>query len=171
MGWFKKLFRSSQKNDRSIHTANYDKKTEILTILRSNGELNQYHGSSTVWYSYPLMKRIGSPGERNLCNIYTYIKEHGNPYPIAHLGEEVRNQTVHELKTVNPFFHLVYSRVKNFELRYADRNYKVGDTLVLKEWDPDGLSFTGKSCTRIVTYIMYGNQFGLRGEWVLMQLI
>ena len=43
--------------------------------------------------------------------------------------------TIHELKTLPEYFLDICTRSKNFELRKNDRNYKVGDCLVLKEFD------------------------------------
>jgi Domain of unknown function (DUF3850) len=42
----------------------------------------------------------------------------------------------HELKTVQPFFEMVWSGEKTFEVRFDDRNFKVGDRLALLEFDP-----------------------------------
>ena len=42
---------------------------------------------------------------------------------------------------------------KNFEIRKNDRNYQVGDTLVLKEYDPKTNKFTGINMLAEVTYI------------------
>ncbi|BDU37170.1 DUF3850 domain-containing protein [Vibrio nigripulchritudo] len=39
--------------------------------------------------------------------------------------------THHEIKIESPFFHAVLSGDKTFEIRKNDRDYKVGDTLVL----------------------------------------
>ena len=42
----------------------------------------------------------------------------------------------HDLKTWSPFYAAVASGAKTFELRKDDRNYSVGDVLLLREWDP-----------------------------------
>jgi len=74
-----------------IVEATYEK--GIMTVKYHNGQVSRYQGSSTVWHSYPLMHRIGTLGEGRLCDIYQYIKTHGNPYPTAHkkLEEEKKN--------------------------------------------------------------------------------
>lgn len=64
--------------------AEYDFETEILKISYSDGSSAQYKGNSTVWRTYPMMKRCGTFTESRLSDIYKYIKEHGNPYPTAH---------------------------------------------------------------------------------------
>ena len=43
----------------------------------------------------------------------------------------------HILKIVPPYFDSVASGRKTMELRKDDRGYAVGDTLILREWDPD----------------------------------
>jgi hypothetical protein len=42
--------------------------------------------------------------------------------------------TVHELKSWPEFFSAIETGEKTFELRRNDRNYQVGDVLVLREW-------------------------------------
>jgi hypothetical protein len=71
------------------------------------------------------------------------------------------DMTVHELKSWPEFFTAVESGEKTFELRRNDRNYQVGDVLVLREWKPnihgdDEGEYTGRSCRRRVTYVMEG---------------
>lgn len=77
--------------------------------------------------------------------------------------------TTHELKTLPEYFLDICSRSKNFELRKNDRNYKVGDYLVLKEFD--GEKFTGKKVKRLVSYILSDvEQFGLMNGFCIMGL-
>lgn len=65
----------------------------------------------------------------------------------------VQTERVHELKTLPCYYADVESRVKPFEVRFNDRDYRVGDILRLLEWsEADG--FTGCFCTREVTYIL-----------------
>ena len=49
---------------------------------------------------------------------------------------EPRPRTPHELKTWPEFFTETRSGRKKFELRRNDRDFRVGDQLLLKEWDP-----------------------------------
>lgn len=42
----------------------------------------------------------------------------------------------HELKTWPEFFRATLDGTKKFELRRNDRDYRVGDQLLLKEWNP-----------------------------------
>jgi len=43
----------------------------------------------------------------------------------------------HELKVWPEYFEPVAGGWKRFELRKDDRGFKVGDAVVLKEWDPE----------------------------------
>jgi hypothetical protein len=63
-----------------------------------------------------------------------------------------RKPEVHRLKTLQPFFSEVKERKKNFELRLNDREYQVGDTVVLEEWT--GECFTGDGVTRKIKYVL-----------------
>jgi ASC-1-like (ASCH) protein len=59
----------------------------------------------------------------------------------------------HELKCWPEFFKEVKEGRKKFEFRINDRNYKVGDYLILKEWDNKKQCYTGEICSRYVSYI------------------
>jgi Domain of unknown function (DUF3850) len=66
----------------------------------------------------------------------------------------------HELKCWTEFYEPIRSGAKTAELRYNDRDYRVGDVLHLREWEPkhhrgEG-SYTGRQCWRIVTHVMHG---------------
>lgn len=49
---------------------------------------------------------------------------------------------VHELKTLPEYFQAVKEKRKPFEVRKNDRNFKVGDSLYLREWT--GEEYTGR---------------------------
>ncbi|EAC8001172.1 DUF3850 domain-containing protein [Listeria monocytogenes] len=59
--------------------------------------------------------------------------------------------TVHKLKILPEFFEKKRTLVKAFEIRKNDRNFKVGDTLVLQEFDND--EYTGREYWEDVVYI------------------
>lgn len=60
--------------------------------------------------------------------------------------------TIHELKTWPDFFRDVADGRKKFEIRKDDRDYKVGDLLRLKEYDPQTQTYTG---LYVVVYVEY----------------
>ena len=65
------------------------------------------------------------------------------------------NITAHTLKCWPVQFHAVVNGLKPFELRLIDREFKVGDILILEEYDPSTEnSYTGLSCSREITYIL-----------------
>ena len=61
----------------------------------------------------------------------------------------------HELKILPEYFDAVAKREKTFEIRKNDRDYKVGDSLMLKEWHHG--KYTGRRIMRYVNYIYYGD--------------
>lgn len=68
---------------------------------------------------------------------------------------------LHELKTWPPCYQAVASGRKTFEVREDDRDFKVGDRLLLREWDPDLRSYTGRKLTCEITYKLDGGDFGV----------
>lgn len=76
---------------------------------------------------------------------------------------------IHELKILPKWFEDVIQQKKTFEIRKNDRNYSVGDTLILKEWNKG--KYTGREVKRTVSYIYYGDgTYGLSEEYVVMAI-
>lgn len=63
--------------------------------------------------------------------------------------------TIHELKTEQPHFDAIKLGEKRAEIRRNDRGFEVGDTLVLREYDPQS-GYSGRSCRAKVTHILAG---------------
>lgn len=94
----------------------------------------------------------------------------------------------HELKTDNAEFQAMKAGVKTFEIRFDDRDYRVGDTLHLWETRYTGeemafinhygaksgkrkpLEYTGETLDVSVDFLMRGPVWGLRDGWVIMSI-
>ncbi len=66
----------------------------------------------------------------------------------------------HIIKCWPQHFVPLITRQKTFEIRVNDRDYQVGDTLIIKEFDPDTQKETGKWVARTIIYMVQGI-FGL----------
>lgn len=87
---------------------------------------------------------------------------------------------IHVLKCWPRHFQAILDGTKQFELRYNDRAYKIGDTLWLQEWMPSQQyatfkigSYTGRDCYRLVTYVL--DEFEEMPEftpdgWIIMSI-
>ena len=71
----------------------------------------------------------------------------------------------HYLKILPKYFADVRTGVKTFEIRKNDRNYKVGDTLFLREYE-NGY-FTGNIVEAVVTYI---TDYAQKDNYVVMAI-
>lgn len=78
--------------------------------------------------------------------------------------------TTHELKTWPSYFNAVMNGIKQFEVRKADRPFKIGDVLLLREYDPNEEKYTGAVVTRQINYILPGGQFGIEEGYVVLGL-
>lgn len=86
---------------------------------------------------------------------------------------------VHELKVCSTIFRDIDLGIKTFEFRKNDRNFKVGDTLFLRSWNTETGNYVGRggrgidlhSCTRLVTYIINGPNFGIPEGYCIMSII
>lgn len=76
----------------------------------------------------------------------------------------------HELKILKEYFNEVFNENKTFEIRKNDRDYKVGDILILKEWDSKNKVFTGQKVIRVVAHIMKENYGGLKKGYVILSI-
>lgn len=76
----------------------------------------------------------------------------------------------HALKTWPQFFKAVVSGEKTFEVRKNDRNFQVGDKLLLQEWDPVIGEYTRNEHEVIVCYLLEGGSFGVYPDSVVMGL-
>lgn len=84
---------------------------------------------------------------------------------------------IHELKTDKRVFSDSVYGFKTFEIRRNDRDFQMGDILILRETEHSGaemakgmpLRYTGMQITRKVEYILSG--YGLDKEWVVMAVV
>ncbi len=76
----------------------------------------------------------------------------------------------HDLKTWPAYYRGLEEGTKTFEVRYDDRDYKVGDVLSLREWSPE-LGYTGRAMRRRVSYVLSGDEYaGIVEDYVVMGL-
>jgi hypothetical protein len=80
------------------------------------------------------------------------------------------HRTIHRLKTWRTPFQLVKYRLKWFEIRKDDRNYKTDDVLVLDEWNEYDNRYTDEEpLVRLVTGVLSG--FGLQDGYVALSIV
>lgn len=90
----------------------------------------------------------------------------------------------HDLKTRPKYFQPLWDRRKNFEVRRNDREFRAGDILHLREWDPGqpvdpdaskDARYTDRSIHAVVTYVLHLEDAGflqdgdyITGDYVVM---
>lgn len=75
----------------------------------------------------------------------------------------------HFLKTWPIPFQAIWDEKKLFEWRLNDRDFSVGDELVLQEWDPETEDFSGREIRTSVTYVLEG-RFGVPEGYAILSL-
>jgi ASC-1-like (ASCH) protein len=73
----------------------------------------------------------------------------------------------HELKTWPEYFEAVASGEKTFEIRKNDREFKVEDVLLLKEFDPNAGSYSGRA---IEARVIYMTDYQQKPGYVVMSI-
>lgn len=77
--------------------------------------------------------------------------------------------TTHELKINPEFLEPIWKENKRCEVRKFDRDYKVGDTLILRAWD--GENYTGVQVTVKVRHIIFPGTYGLPETIGVMSIV
>jgi len=80
---------------------------------------------------------------------------------------------VHELKTWEEYFIAMASGKKNFELRKNDRDFLIGQELLLREYNQQSKTYTGRKLRRKISYLLSGKEaeeFGLKPGYCIMEL-
>lgn len=76
---------------------------------------------------------------------------------------------IHDVKENIKYFDDVLYGIKEFEIRRNDRDYQVGDTLVLREYD--GNEYTGRQIARKIKYMHIGTgEYGLSDGYCVLGL-
>lgn len=73
----------------------------------------------------------------------------------------------HDLKIRSGFFRAIVSGEKTFEIRKNDRNFKVGDMLLLREYEQETEDYTGQGLLKKITYI---TDFEQKEGYVVMSI-
>lgn len=74
----------------------------------------------------------------------------------------------HELKILPAYFDAVYDGRKKFEVRFNDRGYQVGDTLILREYEKG--QYTGRVVEKKVTYVLE-NSIGTEPHYCILSIV
>lgn len=75
---------------------------------------------------------------------------------------------IHKLKIQPEYFIDVCTGKKSFEIRNNDRNFQIGDTLLLQEFKTETQEFTGRVVERKVTYI---TDYAQQENYVVMAIV
>lgn len=86
------------------------------------------------------------------------------------MGPACRTTVRHDLKTWPESFSAVLGGYKKYEIRANDRDYRAGDELLLREWDPATGKYTGRYLRATVMYMTHGGNFGLPEDLCVMSL-
>lgn len=80
---------------------------------------------------------------------------------------------IHELKVSDEFEEDLFLGTKTFEVRLNDREYEVGDILILKIYNLETKEYQYPPCDEFyynVTYILTGEKWGLKPNYCIMSI-
>ena len=76
----------------------------------------------------------------------------------------------HYLKVWTKQFDAVRRGAKTHEVRKGDRDYRAGDIVILREFDPNERRYTGKCIETQITFITRGGTFGIPEDICVMSI-
>lgn len=71
----------------------------------------------------------------------------------------------HSLKILPEYYDAVHAGLKKFEVRFNDRDFHVGDFIILREWNNE--KYTGRAIHCWITYILDDARFCKPGYVIL----
>ena len=77
---------------------------------------------------------------------------------------------MHELKIWPEAFQAVLDGIKRYEIRKSDRDFHVGDTLFLREWEPTQEKYSGRDLYVKVTYMTSPGEWGMPENLCVMSI-
>lgn len=83
---------------------------------------------------------------------------------------KVCGQRGHDLKCWPAYFGATTLGLKPFDVRRHDRDFQVGDLVLLCEFDPLKGDLTGRRTFRVVTYVLPGGSFGIEPGFCVLGL-
>lgn len=84
------------------------------------------------------------------------------------IAEESLKESAHELKILPEYFNEVISHNKQFELRKDDRDYKVGDYILLKEYENGEYTGRESGCLKITYILRNCPEYGLMDGYCIL---
>lgn len=76
---------------------------------------------------------------------------------------------LHELKIYPQYFKEILNGNKKFEIRKNDRYFKVGDKVLLREWD--NIKYSGRTIYAEITYILAEGFIGLAEGYIAFSFV
>jgi Domain of unknown function (DUF3850) len=119
------------------------------------------------------MVNVGTGAPAARCTLCGRIKEPGHYCGIddeVGTGTPARGPAMHHVKTWPASFQAQIDGFKLFEVRWNDRDYQIGDTLVQKEWDPGEERYSGRELVGPIVYMVEG-AFGLPPKLAVLGLV
>jgi len=76
----------------------------------------------------------------------------------------------HELKTWPTYFRISKEGHKHFEVRRYDRDFRPGQVILLREWDPSKEEYTGRELERRISWLLTGGKLGIEEGYCILAL-
>ena len=119
-------------------------------------------------YAWPYLLRCIKEGFTEIT--IEQFREITNPTKSNTMNIQPRFQRYHQLKTWPIFFNRMGDGQKTYELRKNDRDFQVGDIIILMEWAPESSEYTGEELRYEITHVLTQTEFGLQPGYCILSL-
>ena len=120
----------------------------------------------------PVRKSRPKPGQEHPEPVITPLVQWALDYLRSGATLIPAARKTHALKTWRKMFKAVWDEEKKAEFRVNDRDFQVGDDLLLLEFDEDTGDFlpSARKILARVTHIVEGHSFGIPEGYVMMSI-
>lgn len=152
-----------------ISTAiNYETINDIVQFI---SKLNNMF-KSDIYKLYDMFESSNTLPNLHFLQVTSFGRPSTSLRRIIYFNEIITNNNlsnkVHELKILPEYYKNVKNGNKTFELRENNRNYKVGDCLILKEFNNN--QFTGNQVIVVIKYILDQYKDIIKENYVIMSI-
>ena len=77
--------------------------------------------------------------------------------------------TMHELKSWPAHFSEIITLIRRFDTRLNDRDFKQGDSVLFREWNPDTKEYTGREAKTVIAFVSKDFK-GLMPDYIVLGL-
>jgi len=135
---------------------------DMMREIRDDIAAGRYH--PTTWNAHP----AGKPRPFTSEQLTEAARDAAADEELPPHPQVLRPAKIHVLKCWPAYFEAMRVGRKSFEVRRNDRDFQVGDCIVVQEYNPELGRLSGEAFSVRVVYMLAGGQFGMPEGYCVM---